>query len=110
MELMEALLDKINKHGADTKIPFAEVAELLGRAVPDKEAEQAALYLASNRVGMLKIGFEWLFNEGATERVALSDLQRALRTGAMSNPHTGASDPEFKSKIQVFFEISEQLQ
>jgi hypothetical protein len=108
-ELMEALLSKMNRDRAEVRIPFAAIAELVGHEVPDRQSEEAALYLASNRVGMLNLVFEWRYDDGSADRIPLEIVYRSLQTGAMANPSTGITDPEFKSKIRMFFETNTQL-
>ncbi len=109
-EIMEAVFSRIAKEGPSTRIRFADMADLIGHTAPDKEIEQAALYLASNRVGMLNLAFEWIHDDGSSEAIPLQEVYRSLQAGTMANPRTGVDDPEFKSRIQLFFEPSTQLQ
>ncbi len=61
-------------------------------------------------MGMLNLVFEWLHDDGSSEVIPLQEVYRSLQVGTMANPRTGVDDPEFKSRIQLFFEPSTQLQ
>src|SRR5262249_51710926 len=97
------------KDGPDAKVPFGEVAELLGYASPNKEAEQAALYLASNRVGMLRLVFEWVHEDGSSDRIPVNEIYDSLKSGIMRSPKDGTDDQTFKTKICLLFEPTGEL-
>lgn len=109
MLLFCRLLEQL-KPGATRYFPLHYLANLVHDQYRVKEVEDAARYLAGERIGLLNLAFEMIGEDNNSRDIETDAVFKALEDGVLLDPDSGEEIEEFESKIFMYFRGTDRLQ
>jgi type III restriction enzyme len=102
--LLTTIVDALSK--GKHRFYFSELPTLVGRQTPDNEVDNAALYLASSRVGLLKLGFELQDDDNESYPIHPTQVLRAMRENVFVHPVTNEPIEDFRDRVVMYLEAN----
>lgn len=109
MLLFSRLLEQV-KPGATRYFPLHYLANLVQNHYRVKEVEDAARYLAGERIGLLNLAFEIIGDDNNSRDIETDAVLKALEDGVLLDPDTGEEIEDFESKVFMYFRGTDLLQ
>lgn len=109
MLLFCRLLEQL-KPGATRYFPLHYLANLVRDQYRVKEVEDAACYLAGERIALLNLAFEMIGEDNNSRDIETDAVLKALEDGVLLDPDSGEEIEEFESKIFMYFRGTDRLQ
>ena len=109
MLLFCRLLEQL-KPGATRYFPLHYLANLVQDQYRVKEVEDAARYLAGERIALLNLAFEMIGEDNNSRDIETDAVFKALEDGVLLDPDSGEEIEEFESKIFMYFRGTDRLQ